>query len=62
MMDGRLIRRATLQIAESDQAHVRNFRRIADFLGGRQDWPADEQSHHNRGTAPDIDRLDLGLP
>jgi hypothetical protein len=73
MMDGRLIRRATLQIAESDQAHIRGFRRIADFLGSRQDWPADKQSqdnchdncqdsrHDDRGTAPEIDLLDFGL-
>jgi hypothetical protein len=62
MMNGRLIRRATLQIVKSDQAHVRNFRRIADFLGGRHDRPTDKQSHDNRGTAPEINLFDLGLP
>jgi hypothetical protein len=57
-----LIRRATLQIVKSDKAHIRSFRRIADFLGGCHDSAAHEQGHDNCGTAAEINVFDFDSP
>jgi hypothetical protein len=62
VMNGRLIRRAALQIVETDEAHVRSFWRVADFLGGRQDGHTNEQSDDNWGATAEINRVDFGSP
>jgi hypothetical protein len=62
MMNGRLIRRSTLQIVKSDKAHVRSFRRIADFLGGRHDRSANKQGHDHCDTVADLNAFDFGSP
>src|SRR5262249_20147482 len=55
MMNGRLICRATLQIVETNKAHIGSFRGIADLRGFRGGGTANEQCDYgNRKSVRDI--------
>jgi hypothetical protein len=56
MMNSRLICRATLQIVESNKAHIGGFRGIADFrrLGGGRRHTNEQSDYGNRKSVHDI--------